>query len=157
MNRTIEKTTNRDRWFLGTLIRIMVDASDSDGHLGMFEQKSRRGFSPPRHVHHREDTALFVVDGAITAVVGDDRRELTTGGFVWLPRDVPHTFRVDSDTARLLELITPAGFEQFHVDASDPALSLEMPPPAEPDVPRLLEAIGPYGAEIVGPPLGPDA
>jgi len=156
MTHTAERATERDRWFLGTLIRIIADAGDSDGNLGVFEQYSRRGFSPPRHVHHREDTALVVLDGAITAVVGDERRELSTGGFVWLPRDVPHTFRVDTDTARLLELIMPAGFEQFHVDASDPAAELEIPPPSEPDVPRLLDAIGPYGAEIVGPPLGPD-
>ncbi len=109
-----------------------------------------------RHVHHREDTALLVLDGTITVLVGDDRREVHAGGFVWLPRDVPHTFRVDSDSVvRQLELIAPAGFEQFHVDASEPAVRLEIPPPSEPDIARMLDAIGPYGAEIVGPPMGP--
>lgn len=147
----------RDRWFLGTLLRVLADGETTGGQLGVMEQRARRGFSPPRHVHHREDTALLVLDGAITAVVGDERVEVGSGGFVWLPRDVPHTFRVDSDTVHLLELVTPAGFEQFHLDTSDPAAAPEIPPPAEPDIPRVLGAVGRYGAEIVGPPLGPDA
>ena len=116
--RTTATKVDRDRWFLGTLLQL-------------------------------------VLDGALTVEVGDERSELGVGGFVWLPRDVPHTFRVDSDAAHMLELVTPAGFEAFHVDTSDPAERLELPPPTEPDVPRLLGAIGPYGAEIVGPPLGP--
>ncbi|HEX4866650.1 MAG TPA: cupin domain-containing protein [Acidimicrobiales bacterium] len=148
--------TEKDRWFLGTLLRIVADGADTGGQLAVFEQQAGHGFSPPRHVHHREDSALLVLDGAITAVVGDERVEVGAGGFVWLPRDVPHTFRVDSERVRLLELLTPAGFEQFHLDSSDPAPLLELPPAAEPDIPRLLAAIGPYDAEIVGPPLGPD-
>lgn len=147
--------THRDRWFLGTLLQIRAGGADTGGQLAVMEQHARRGFSPPRHVHHREDTALLVLDGAITAVVGDERSQIGPGGFVWLPRGVPHTFRVDSDTVRQIEVITPTGFEGFHLDTSDPAELLELPPPAEPDIPRLLAAIGSYGAEIVGPPLGP--
>ena len=120
------------------------------------EQRAPRGFSPPRHMHRREDTALLVLDGAITAVVGDERLEVGPGGFVWLPRDVPHTFRVDSETVHQIELATPAGVEGFHLDASDPAPALELPPPGEPDITRVLAAASGYGVDIVGPPLGPD-
>lgn len=148
-------TTDRDRWFLGTLLRILADGADTGGNLAVFEQHAPRGFSPPLHVHHREDSALLVLDGALTVLVGDQRTEVGPGGFVWLPRDIPHTFRVDSDIVRQIELITPAGFEQFHLDASDRAPRLALPLPTEPDVPRLLEAIGPYDAEIIGPPLAP--
>jgi mannose-6-phosphate isomerase-like protein (cupin superfamily) len=153
---TTNTTTERDRWFLGTFLRILANAGDTGGQLGIMEQVAPRGFSPPLHVHHREDTALLVLEGAITAVVGDERVELGPGGFVWLPRDVPHTFRVDSETVRQLELMTPAGIEQFHVDASDPAAVAELPPPGEPDIPRLVDAMAGYDAEIIGPPLGPD-
>jgi quercetin dioxygenase-like cupin family protein len=147
--------TERDRWFLGTLLQIRAHGAETGGRLAVIEQRARRGFSPPRHVHHREDTALLVVDGAITAVVGDESRELGPGGFVWLPRGIPHTFRVDSDTVRQLEFVTPAGFEDFHLDTSDPAGFLDLPPPAAPDIPRLRNSIDGYGAEIVGPPLSP--
>jgi quercetin dioxygenase-like cupin family protein len=149
-------TTERDRWFLGTFLRILADKSDTGDQLGLMEQVAPQGFSPPLHVHHREDTALLVLEGAITAVVGDERLELGPGGFVWLPRDVPHTFRVDTETVRQLELITPAGIEQFHIDSSDPAPAAELPPRGEPDIARLVDAITRYDAEIIGPPLGPD-
>jgi quercetin dioxygenase-like cupin family protein len=156
MTTTTTKITERDRWFLWTFLRILATAGDTGGQLGVMEQGAPQGFSPPRHVHHREDTALLVLDGAITAVVGDERVELGPGGFVWLPRDVPHTFRVDSETVRQLELITPAGIEQFHINASDPARNAALPPPSEPDIPRLVNAIAGYDAEIIGPPLSPD-
>ena len=152
---TARPTTTRDRWFVGSLLRILADSSETGGTLGVFEQTARQHFSPPMHVHHREDTALYVIEGSITVVIGDSRQQLHSGELVWLPRDVPHTFRVDSAEARLLEIITPGGFEAYHVDASDPAPSVTMPPEGEPDIGRLAAAIGPYGAELVGPPLGP--
>lgn len=142
-----------DRWFAGTLLRVVAGADDTGGQLAVMEQVARRGFSPPLHVHHREDTAMLVIEGRLTVLVGTDERVVEDGGFVWLPRDVPHTFRVDSDIVRLVELVTPAGFEQFHLDASDPAASPEPPPPGPPDIGRLVAAIGGYGAEIIGPPL----
>jgi hypothetical protein len=70
-----------------------------------------------------------------------------------MPRDTPHTFRVDSDRAHFLELVTPGGFEQFHIDASDPAPSATLPPAVPPDIPRVVAAIATYDAELVGPPL----
>jgi mannose-6-phosphate isomerase-like protein (cupin superfamily) len=134
---------------------VVAGRVDTGGHLALMEQRAPRGFSPPRHVHHREDTALLVLDGAITAVVGDERVELGPGGFVWLSRDVPHTFQVDSETAHQIELATPAGFEEFRLEASNPAPALELPPPGEPDIPRVLATADGCGVEIVGPPLGP--
>ena len=153
---TTTKATARDRWFAGTLLRVLAGADDTGGSLGVMEQRARQGFSPPLHVHRHEDTALVVLEGAITAVVGDERVQVTSGGFVWLPRDVPHTFRVDSESVHQLELITPAGVEGFHIDASDPAPALEMPPPTAPEIPRLVTAAEGYALEIIGPPLGPD-
>ncbi len=150
----VAPATGRDRWFAGTLLRMVATGPETAGRLAVMEQVARRGFSPPLHVHHREDTAMYVIDGRLTVRVGEDESTVSSGGFVWLPRDVPHTFRVDSDQVRLVEMVTPAGFEQFHVDASDPAPSLEVPPPGEPDVARLVAAIGPYDAEIIGPPMG---
>jgi quercetin dioxygenase-like cupin family protein len=146
-------TPGGERWFLGTLLRIVADAGDTDGRLSVMHQTARRGFSPPRHVHHREDGAMMVLDGQLTVEVGDEEHVVPRGGFVWLPRDVPHTFRVDSDEATLLEFVTPAGFEHFHLDVSDPAQRSELPPPTEPDIARILAAIDNYGAEIVGPPM----
>ncbi|MEZ5141779.1 MAG: hypothetical protein R2726_04575 [Acidimicrobiales bacterium] len=57
----------------------------------LLEQRAWLRFSPPRHVHHLEDTALYVVDGAITVVVEDELCTVSPVARVFC--DVPHTFR----------------------------------------------------------------
>jgi quercetin dioxygenase-like cupin family protein len=156
---TITTTTDpavfdeRLRWFLGTLNRIVATADDTAGAFGLMEQWGQQGFSPPLHVHHREDSALYLIEGTITLRLGDDETTLGPGDFAFMPRDIPHTFRVDSDRARFLEIVTPGGFEQFHIDASDPAPAATLPPVGPPDIPRVVAAIATYDAELVGPPL----
>jgi quercetin dioxygenase-like cupin family protein len=70
----------------------------------------------PAHVHHREDEACFVVDGATTVRVGDEPLHAARGGFVFCPRDVPHRLTVDS-----ADLVTPGGLERFWQEIGDPA------------------------------------
>jgi quercetin dioxygenase-like cupin family protein len=144
---------DRDRWFVGTWMRVLAGAADTGGHLTVLEQRAPRGFSPPLHVHDREDTALVVLSGALTVRVGDDEQAVGAGGVAWLPRAVPHTFRVDSDEVHLLEVATPGGIEGFHIEASEPAAAPTLPPPGPPDVPRLVAAGAPYAVALVGPPL----
>ena len=71
---------------------------------------------------------------------------------------VPHTFRVDSDTARVLVVSTPAGLERFVRDGSVSASTPTLPPPDAPrPSPEELERIfRAHGQVNVGPPLGPD-
>lgn len=67
---TTNTTTERDRWFLGTFLRILANTSDTGGQLGLMEQVAPQGFSPPLHVHHREDTALL--PRLVDAIAGYD-------------------------------------------------------------------------------------
>jgi mannose-6-phosphate isomerase-like protein (cupin superfamily) len=144
---------DRLRWFVGSLNRIITTAEETNGAFGLMEQWAHRGFSPPRHVHHREDSALVVLDGELLVQRGDDELVATQGQAVFLPRHVPHSFIVTSQDAHFYELVTPGGFEGFHIDASDPAPKASLPPAAPPDVPRLIAALAPYDGEIVGPPM----
>lgn len=145
---------DRLRWFVGSLNRVVATAGETGGAFGLMEQWAPAGFSPPRHVHHREDAALFVIEGELAVQRGDEELRLGPGGFAFLPRDLAHTFAVVSEGgARFLELITPGGMEQFHVDVSDPAPAAALPPAGPPDVGRLMAALEPYGAEICGPPM----
>jgi quercetin dioxygenase-like cupin family protein len=52
-----------------------------------------------------------VLEGTLTVKAGEQRFELTPGAAAVVPMGVAHTFRVDSDTARVLVLSTPAGLE----------------------------------------------
>lgn len=117
------------------------------------EQVAPVGCSPPLHLHHAEDTALMVLEGHLVAKRGAEDTGVGPGEMVWLPRDVPHSFLVDAPDTRFLEFITPAGFEEFHIDTSEPAESRSLPTPGPPDIDRLVATAALFGAEILGPPM----
>jgi quercetin dioxygenase-like cupin family protein len=74
-----------------------------------------RGRRAPIHTHTREDETIYVLDGAITAFVADQRIEVGAGSYAALPKNVPHGLRVRGEEARLLITLEPAGAEYFFV------------------------------------------
>ena len=121
-------------------VTIKLEAHQAeDGRVGAAEFSFPPRFGPPLHIHHREDEILQVLEGTLRVVCGDLDTTLDAGGFAYLPRGVPHTFRVEGDEpARALALFTPGGAEQlFTVD------------PEEFDACAARHRI-----EFVGPPLG---
>lgn len=140
-------------WFLGTLMVIKSDGALTSGGFGLLEQVLPPGFMPPLHVHHGEDEAFYVLEGRITFHCGDRSFPAATGSFVYLPRDIPHWFRVEGEQpARLLEWTIPGGVERYFVENGTPASALPLPPPAAPDVQRLIATAAAYNVEILGPP-----
>jgi mannose-6-phosphate isomerase-like protein (cupin superfamily) len=143
-------------WFLTNRMTIKATAQSTGGAYGLVESLLAPGFSPPLHVHHREDEAFWVLEGDVTMRCGDRTFRAGAGSFVFLPRNVPHTFVVEGDApARMLTLLTPGGGEGLFVDASRPAEHGGLPPAGPPDIERLKRVSERYGAEIVGPPLAP--
>jgi quercetin dioxygenase-like cupin family protein len=144
-------------WFLGTLATIKIPGEATDGRFALIEFLFPHGASPPLHTHP-QDESYVVVEGRLTIKVGEERFELEAGGAAVAPMGAAHTFRVDSDTARVLVLSTPAGLEQFVRDGSVPATAATLPPPDTPrPSPDELQAIfRAHGQLHLGPPLGPD-
>jgi mannose-6-phosphate isomerase-like protein (cupin superfamily) len=71
----------------------------------------------PIHVHDREDESIYVLDGALTAVVGEDSFSLGTGDFLFMPKGVPHSLTNGSDpAARFVFVSAPGGFEHLMDD-----------------------------------------
>jgi mannose-6-phosphate isomerase-like protein (cupin superfamily) len=141
-------------WFLNSLAVIKATAANTDGAYGLLESLVPPGFSPPMHVHHREDESFWVLEGEFTFRCGDRSVRGTPGSFFCLPRGVPHSFVVESDTpGRLLTLLTPGGGEQFFIEMGRPAERAELPTAAPLDRERLARVAGQFGMEIVGPPL----
>jgi quercetin dioxygenase-like cupin family protein len=129
--------------FLGHTFEFKAGAEDTGGAFSVIEIVQRRGGEPPLHVHHREDEAFCVLSGEMTFHVGGERLAAGPGAFVFLPRDVPHSFTVDGDgEARVLQLASPPGIERFFRDWGDRPL----------DPAAMAEALAPYGVELVGPP-----
>src|SRR3954451_7579815 len=90
-------------WFLGTLATITVPGEASDGRFALIEFLFPHGASPPLHTHP-QDESYVVLDGRLPLHAGDEPFELGSGGTALVPMGVPHTFRVDSETARVLVL-----------------------------------------------------
>ncbi len=159
MTSTTDRTDRTDLyWFDQFLMKVMLRSEDTGGQLSICEQRHPAGYGTPIHVHEREDQTLVVVDGAITAwsdPLGDSREvTLTAGDTVFLPRGVPHAFRVDAEGTRVLEINTPGGFEGFHIDAGEPATEERLPDPGPPDIERFVRVGTEYGCQILGPPVG---
>ena len=143
-------------WFLANRMTIKATAESTGGAYGLVESLIAPGFSPPLHVHHREDEAFWVLEGEVTMRCGDRSFRAGPGAFVFLPRGVPHTFVVETDTpVRMLTLLTPGGGEGVFIDAGRPAERDGLPPAAPPDIAALKRVSEQYGAEIVGPPMSP--
>jgi len=143
-------------WFLGTLATIKVPGEASDGHFALIEFLFPRHASPPLHTHP-QDESYIVQEGRLTVLAGEQRFELVPGAAAVVPMGVPHTFRVDSDTARVLVVSTPAGLERLVRDGSVPALAPTPPPSGTPrPSSEQLEAIfRAHGQVNLGSPLSP--
>jgi quercetin dioxygenase-like cupin family protein len=128
-------------WFLGTLAIVRVPGEAVDGRFALIEFLFPRHASPPLHTHP-QDESYTVLDGRLTVQAGADRFALHAGGIAVVPAAVAHTFRVESDTAHVLVLSTPAGLERLVRDASVPATSPTLPPADTPrPTPERLEQI----------------
>ena len=101
-------------------------------------------------MHHKEDETFYVVDGQATFFCGDNVIKATSGVFVFLPRNIPHGFRVDAPT-RLLMVVTPGGFEQFAVEMGESVQENVQPVFGPPDMEKLIPLAAKYKIDILGP------
>lgn len=140
-------------WFLGTRMTVKAGGEQTHGAVTVVDCECPPGFGPPAHVHHREDEIFYVLEGTLEVTCGDQRWAAGARDLVMLPKGIPHRFEVGGDgPARLLQITTPAQFERFAADVGEPAAAPGLPPPAPPDVERLLAAAARYGVEILPPP-----
>jgi mannose-6-phosphate isomerase-like protein (cupin superfamily) len=140
-------------WFGPNRTRILATAEQTHGAFGLMHSWVPDGASPPRHVHHREEEAFYVLEGTLRIVCGDETLLAPAGTFALLPRGVPHTFRAEGGDVRVLTLLTPGGGEGYFAEAGSPAQGSGLPPAGPPDIARLTAAGPGFGIEIVGPPL----
>ena len=105
--------------FLGSIgIRFLIDGAESGGGFSLVEHPmSPRALAAPLHRHASEDEYSFVLEGRMGALLGEHVVEAGPGDLVFKPRNQWHTFwNAGDETARILEIISPAGFERYFAE-----------------------------------------
>ena len=123
--------------------RFMISADESGGGFALVEQvMAPRALAAPLHRHSREDEYSYVLEGRVGALLGDEEVFGGAGDLIFKPRDQWHTYWNAGDTpARLLEIISPGGFEEAFREIDD---TLE----GEPDPSQIAEIAGRYGCAV---------
>jgi len=146
------------RWYGDSLFEFLVPSEATGGRMSVFRATMPEGFSPPRHIHTREDEVFLVLEGDVCFEIEGRLLLAGPGTSVFMPRGVPHTFRIQSSSACLLGVMTPGEFEQLFRHLSIPAERRTLPTPGTVplDVPAVMAEQERLGTTVVGPPLTPE-
>src|SRR3981189_2878793 len=131
--------------FLGSIgVRFMVGGDESGGGFSLVEHPmGPRALPAPMHRHHHEDEYSYVLEGRMGALLGDEVVAAGPGDVVFKPRNQWHTFwNAGDEPARILEIISPAGFERFFEELVDLGGAADAPPAV------LAELCARYGLEM---------
>jgi mannose-6-phosphate isomerase-like protein (cupin superfamily) len=139
-------------WFAGALMIMKAAGDQTQKRFAFLDQRVPGDYAVPQHIHHREDEAWYILEGEVTFYCGDETFHAGPGAWVFLPKEIPHSFRVGSTGGRMLTFSAPAEFADFVTAAGEPAPRLEAPPPAPPDIEQLATIAAKYGIELIGPP-----
>ncbi len=151
--------------FLGSIgVRFIIDGAEAGQRFSLVEHPmSPRALAAPLHRHTREDEYSYVLEGRMGALLGDEVVEAGPGDLVHKPRNQWHTFwNAGDEPCRILEIISPAGFERFFEELVAMGGALPAQPEAMADhkardgremrpetMPELVERFG----VVVGEPM----
>jgi quercetin dioxygenase-like cupin family protein len=137
-------------WLASIGVRFMVGGEESGGGFSLVEHPMPpRALAAPLHRHSREDEYSFVLEGRVGALLGDQVVYGEPGDLIFKPRDQWHTFwNAGDEPARLLEIISPAGFERYFEELADLRAESGPPQPAQ-----LAAVAARYGLEVDPPSI----
>lgn len=139
-------------WVTGNHYTFQVTGTETDGGYTLFEGVVPPGAGPPPHLHRREVEGIYVLEGELTFYLEGRTEVLGRGSFIHIPRGIVHSFKNHgTETARMLDLISPAGMEAFLRETGHPVSdrsSLPEPVTAA-DIRKVTELAPKYGIEIL--------
>jgi len=118
--------------YMAHTFSFLATGEDTDNAFALIHCFFRKDFFPPPHMHLHEDESFYILEGRFEFNVGESKITAGAGELVVLPKNVPHSFNLLTETAKALLLITPAGIESMFKEFSIPAITLDLPPIPEP-------------------------
>ncbi len=98
----------------GVGVVFKIDGEDTGGALSIVEHPFDVGALVPPHIHTFEDEYSIVLEGEIGFRSEDQEVVLAAGGYIIKPRNQVHAmWNAGSTPARMIEIISPPGFERF--------------------------------------------
>lgn len=125
-------------WMVDTLWVILAEGKDTDNNFSLMWQLGNKDSGPGPHFHD-QDEAFFVMEGEINYMANDQILTAKAGSFVWIPRCTVHGFKVVSETVKVLNMYTPAGFEQVIKAGGTPAEAFTVPPKDFQYIDKMME------------------
>ena len=128
---------------IGIGITMKADGEATREAYSLFEYAVPGGVSgPPPHVHTREDESFICLAGRLEVMLGGETFVLEHGDYLYLPRDVVHTFRNPFDEeARMVSVVSPSGLERYYQALADL-------PPGPKDASILAPIMAEFGIEL---------
>jgi mannose-6-phosphate isomerase-like protein (cupin superfamily) len=134
---------------LGQAVLPKLIREDCEGRVSVFHMTVPPMSGPPLHRHSQEDEWFYILDGEITVEVDGQRVVLRPDCSAFAPRGSAHAYQnFGVNTAKMLVMTTPGGFERFFAEAEAANEGR-----TEPDFARLEQLMNQYGMELLGPPL----
>jgi quercetin dioxygenase-like cupin family protein len=136
---------------VGDINTILASKEDTGGTYSFIEAKVFAGGGPIPHIQTREHEGFYVVEGQIIFNVDGQRIEAKPGTFVNIPPDVLHSFKNETnENAKMIIVLSPAGLEQFFVEAGLEVSnnSVKPPPLTDEEKQKLVSLASKYGMEI---------
>src|SRR4051812_14498931 len=125
---------------------VKASGDETAGLLSVLEAEEPPGFGPPIHVHHDAAEAFYVLRGEYIMYLGDAEYVCPAGSFIFIPRGVPHGFKVGDAASRKLNFYFPAAMIGYFDDLAEAVQNEDA------DDDALAEIARSYAMEIVGPP-----
>ena len=128
---------------IGLGITMKTDGASTHGAYSLFEYTIPAETSgPPPHLHTREDESFVCLAGKLDVTLGGREFVLGPGDYLFLPRDVVHTFRNPyRDESRVVSVVSPAGLEAYY-------RALGELPPGPKDISMLQKIMAEFGIEL---------
>jgi quercetin dioxygenase-like cupin family protein len=144
-------TLSNSGWYLDQLITFLAIGADTAGQFALLRVHGSQGAASARHYHAGEDETIYLLEGELTVTAGGAELQAGPGDTVTIPRGLEHSIRHDSQEVTFLLHFSPAGFERYFHEMSEPVEYLARPPhPAPPDQARMVATAARYGCVVTG-------